>query len=278
MINLYDEISLIKSHLFQLKEFKQSAIINKKNTRKFSLRDDNDYKNYFNDDDNLFSLKKNNHLRVAFFYPIMQFLDVKDMLNLSLVNKDFYFFIHSIFFYKFRTQIYYFQRKQIYVDNLNKLKKVNTSSNSQNNNKSFFSKLTGAFTYLAPVCDYSVNRQEKMTLQHIQDKIAIHEQLLKEKIEHIQISEEVNEIRKKINIIVEQRMKKSSDDRAIERIKREGVEKNYREIKNEVDIIKKEIEKLSKKNKELEKAEINDKMKLNLLKNYVTNNFDKPKV
>jgi hypothetical protein len=39
--------------------------------------------------------------RVTYLKSVMQFLDLNSMLNISLVSKEFYYFIKSIYFFKF---------------------------------------------------------------------------------------------------------------------------------------------------------------------------------
>ncbi|MCQ2817223.1 MAG: hypothetical protein MJ252_08165, partial [archaeon] len=236
MYNLYDEISQLKSDIYSLKQKKDSSnrLISKSfaKDRKWSLRGDNEYNNYSNYFDDS-PYKKQNQIgkSIHSFKPtllitVIKYLDIKTILVLSLVNKEFYYFTHSIYFYMFITQMR--QRKEklntgrINKDNFTpKKEKIERKPQSENKSSSFFSKLTGAITYLAPVTNFNLGFTERANLEQIQQKIKIHEKLLKEKILHIKISEEVNEIRKKINVIVDQKMKKNYGDKEIEKIKRE---------------------------------------------------------
>lgn len=46
---------------------------------------------------------KKYHFRITFMKDAIQFLDIKSILNLCLVNKEFNYFVKSIYFYKFMT-------------------------------------------------------------------------------------------------------------------------------------------------------------------------------
>jgi hypothetical protein len=48
---------------------------------------------------------KKYNFRVTYLKDTIQFMDLKSILNLTLVNKEFNYFIKSIYFYKFMKQI-----------------------------------------------------------------------------------------------------------------------------------------------------------------------------
>jgi len=48
---------------------------------------------------------KKNNFRVTYLKDTIQFMDMKSILNLTLVNKEFNYFIKSIYFFKFMKQI-----------------------------------------------------------------------------------------------------------------------------------------------------------------------------
>ena len=51
------------------------------------------------------SKSQKNILRVTYFIPVLQFLDIKSLIELSKVNHLFYSFIYSLYFYRSANQI-----------------------------------------------------------------------------------------------------------------------------------------------------------------------------
>ena len=49
--------------------------------------------------------KKNRKFRITYLTTVIQFLDLNSLISLSLVNKEFYYFLSSIYAYKFIIQI-----------------------------------------------------------------------------------------------------------------------------------------------------------------------------
>ena len=99
--------------------------------------------------------KKNIKLRITYLTTVIQFLDLNSLISLSLVNKEFYYFLSSIYVYKFIIQIQRHQKimkynnkkdiKSIKSDNINK-----TTNLNKKGGYSFFSALTGALSYFTP--------------------------------------------------------------------------------------------------------------------------------
>ncbi len=55
---------------------------------------------------------KKYHFRISFLRNAIQFLDIKSILNLSLVNKEFSYFVKSVYFYKFMSNVKEFSKKR----------------------------------------------------------------------------------------------------------------------------------------------------------------------
>lgn len=97
---------------------------------------------------------KKNNFRITYLKDAIQFMDLKSILNLTLVNKQFNYFLQSIYFYKFMKQI------KIYKSNSNMKKEfqsnleLNISTNSydsyskEKSSKGILGNFVGAFSHV----------------------------------------------------------------------------------------------------------------------------------
>ena len=229
------------------------------------------------------SPRNNKQLRITYLRTVIKYLDYQSMFNLSLVNKEFYSFLTSIYFYKFISQVKEGQKN-------NKTAELNTSFSSNNSlfaskkkGGGFLSALTGALSIFAPVTDNTTKKEPKLDIKEIRTRIELHEKVLNEKMRNLQISKEIIDIRTNIDKLIEERYQTknkedSSDDKEIEKIKREKIEATYLELKREVDALNTESIKLKNRYEILQKQDIDKEMKLNMLGNYIKNNFTTSKV
>jgi hypothetical protein len=101
--------------------------------------------------------EKRKIFRVTYLRTVIPYLDLKNILNLSLLNKEFLHFIKSIYFYKFLDNLKEYRIQKKINESINKTpKKTNIYSvgNISNSNEhysarkvvgSFFGAITGAF-------------------------------------------------------------------------------------------------------------------------------------
>ena len=119
--------------------------INKQNTNESLNTSQNSHKK-----------KKIKKFRITYLRSVIQFLDLNSFISLSLVNKEFYYYLSSIYAYKFINQIQNHQKLMKKKKKSPQIKTVKTdnSNKSSNSNKkggySFFSALTGALSYFTP--------------------------------------------------------------------------------------------------------------------------------
>ena len=247
-------------------------------------------------------------LRVTFFIPVLQFLDIKSIVELSRVNHIFHFFIYSTFFYKSVHQIQIHQKKFANIQNTDvqiKKKESNTTTNSNSqdsDNNLFFghtkklytnvmSALTGAFSYFGG--DSSGDNKDKVRLEDIEKKINLHERLIDEKLKQIKISNEIKEtraeidkylneqfelkkIQKKINEDFKNKNKieddKYEDEFNIQKIKRDKYESEYKTLLKEIGNYEEKYKKLEKDNEKQYQIGIDLETKINKIRHYVKNN------
>lgn len=231
------------------------------------------------------SSPKSKKFRISYLLSVIQFLDYNSIFNLSLANREFHYFFSSIWYYKFISQIKEYQKKA----NRNSNKKdtpLNSSFSSQGSLFSskkkgggFFSALTGALSYFAPVAESGIKKENKVDLKEIKERIELHEKILTGKLQQIQISKEIIDIRNSIDKLIDERFenqKKKDDiigDKEIEKIKRDKLEKTYLELKQEVDSLNNESIKLKNIYENLQKEDIDKELKINIIGNYIKNNF-----
>ena len=180
---------------------------------------------------------KKNIIHVTYFIPVLQFLDIKSIIELSKVNHLFYSFIYSFYFYRSVNQILIHtnqnrlnKNKKDDIFNKKKLKQINQNNkdiiikkNSQDEDNmflgptkkiysSFMSAITGALSYIAPIPELPTTHKEKKNdLEEIQKKINLHEKLLNERIKQLAISNEIKNTRAKIDKYIKEQydMKKN---------------------------------------------------------------------
>jgi hypothetical protein len=110
-------------------------------------------------------IEKRKVFRVTYLRTAIQFLDLKSIMNLSVLNKEFNYFIKSIYFYKFLENIrYYNLYKKLGNDNFQTPKKskfVSVGNTPVYNNYSatkmvgsLLGALTGAFSSLGKFNNY----------------------------------------------------------------------------------------------------------------------------
>lgn len=228
---------------------------------------------------------KSKKFRITYLFSIIQFLDYNSIFNLSLTNKEFHYFFSSIWYYKFISQIKKYQKKT----NKNSDKKEASLNNSFSSQGSLFSSkkkgggflsaLTGALSYFAPVAESGAKKENKIDLKEIKERIELHEKILTGKLQQIQISKEIIDIRNNIDKLIDERFENQKkkddiiDDNEIEKIKRDKLEKTYLELKKEVDSLNNESIKLKNIYENLQKEDIDKELKINLIGNYIKNNF-----
>ena len=235
--------------------------------------------------------KKNIKLRITYLTTVIQFLDLNSLISLSLVNKEFYYFLSSIYAYKFIIQIQRHQKimkynnkkdiKSIKSDNINK-----TTNLNKKGGYSFFSALTGALSYFTPSTELNnIKTEKKPDLNEINNKIDLHLNILKDKIKQLNLSKQIIENRKNIDELINERFSLKEQikfnnrntiiqEKEYEKIKREKYENEYKNTLNELNTLKNNFSKL-KKEYELNKKEyIENESNLNKIGEYINKNLN----
>ena len=235
--------------------------------------------------------KKNIKLRITYLTTVIQFLDLNSLISLSLVNKEFYYFLSSIYTYKFIIQIQRHQKimkynnkkdiKSIKSDNINK-----TTNLNKKGGYSFFSALTGALSYFTPSTELNnIKTEKKPDLNEINNKIDLHLNILKDKIKQLNLSKQIIENRKNIDELINERFSLKEQikfnnrntiiqEKEYEKIKREKYENEYKNTLNELNTLKNNFSKL-KKEYELNKKEyIENESNLNKIGEYINKNLN----
>ena len=235
--------------------------------------------------------KKNRKFRITYLTTVIQFLDLNSLISLSLVNKEFYYFLSSIYAYKFIIQIQRHQKimkynnkkdiKSIKSDNINK-----TTNLNKKGGYSFFSALTGALSYFTPSTELNnIKTEKKPDLNEINNKIDLHLNILKDKIKQLNLSKQIIENRKNIDELINERFSLKEQikfnnrntiiqEKEYEKIKREKYENEYKNTLNELNTLKNNFSKL-KKEYELNKKEyIENESNLNKIGEYINKNLN----
>ena len=235
--------------------------------------------------------KKNIKFRITYLTTVIQFLDLNSLISLSLVNKEFYYFLSSIYVYKFIIQIQRHQKimkynnkkdiKSIKSDNINK-----TTNLNKKGGYSFFSALTGALSYFTPSTELNnIKTEKKPDLNEINNKIDLHLNILKDKIKQLNLSKQIIENRKNIDELINERFSLKEQikfnnrntiiqEKEYEKIKREKYENEYKNTLNELNTLKNNFSKL-KKEYELNKKEyIENESNLNKIGEYINKNLN----
>ena len=235
--------------------------------------------------------KKNIKFRITYLTTVIQFLDLNSLISLSLVNKEFYYFLSSIYVYKFIIKIQRHQKimkynnkkdiKSIKIDNINK-----TTNLNKKGGYSFFSALTGALSYFTPSTELNnIKTEKKPDLNEINNKIDLHLNILKDKIKQLNLSKQIIENRKNIDELINERFSLKEQikfnnrntiiqEKEYEKIKREKYENEYKNTLNELNTLKNNFSKL-KKEYELNKKEyIENESNLNKIGEYINKNLN----
>ena len=249
-----------------------------------------------NTNDSLHILEKSHHkkrrkkFRITYLRTVIQFLDLNSFISLSLVNKEFYYFLSSIYAYKFINQI---QNHQKLMKNKKsnphiKTAKTNNSNKTSSSNKkggySFFSALTGALSYFTPSTEINtIKIEKKPDLNEINSKIDLHLNILNEKVKQLELSKEISEIRKNIDELINERfsLKEQNEntrntvmqEKEYEKIKREKYEKDYKETLNELNMLKNSFSKLKQEYEKNQKEYIENELNLTKIGDYINKNM-----
>ena len=167
---------------------------------------------------------------VTYFIPVIQFLDIKSICELSRVNHIFHSFIFSFYFYRSTYQVYKYAiknknkniSKKYFFDKNNKKiennSNINLQQNPQNPNNTenllldqtkkiytnFMSAITGAFNYFNPIPIMPKGTKEGNELEEIEKKIALHEKLIDERIKLIRIGNDITNTKNKIEKYIQE--------------------------------------------------------------------------
>ena len=234
--------------------------------------------------------KKYKKFKITYLRTIIQFLDLNSFISLSLVNKEFYYFLSSIYAYKFINQIQSHQKLMKHKKKNPNIKSVKTDNSNKTTNSikkggySFFSALTGALSYFTPSTEINTIKVEKKPdLNEINNKIDLHLNILNEKVKQLKLSKEISEIRKNIDDLINERfsLKEQSENNRItimqekefEKIKREKYENDYKETLNELNTIKKNFSKLQKEYEKNQKEYIENELNLTKIGDYINKNM-----
>ena len=235
--------------------------------------------------------KKYKKFKITYLRTIIQFLDLNSFISLSLVNKEFYYFLSSIYAYKFINQIQSHQKLMKHKKKNPNIKSVKTDNSNKTTNSikkggySFFSALTGALSYFTPSTEINTIKVEKKPdLNEINNKIDLHLNILNEKVKQLKLSKEISEIRKNIDDLINERfsLKEQSENNRItimqekefEKIKREKYENDYKETLNELNMIKKNFSKLQKEYEKNQKEYIENELNLTKIGDYINKNMN----
>lgn len=304
--NLTKEISEIKDEV-------QKTLKNIENIKELYKKEEEEIYSDSNYDDKKSKNKsksKRHILHITYFIPILQFLDIKSLIELSKVNHLFYSFIYSFYFYRTTNQILIHNNKNINSKNSdiikNKKNQINQSNANKTNNKnlsneesiifgttkkiysSFMTGITGALSYIAPIPEIPNLHKEKNEFEEIEKKIILHEKLLDERIKQLAISNEIKATRAELDKYIKDQynykknhkkneLKKSNNkeinDLTIKKLKREKYESEYKTLMKEISEYKKEYHNLKKENEVQNKVSIDLETKINKIKYYAKNTF-----
>ena len=245
-------------------------------------------------------------IHITYFIPVLQFLDIKSLLELSKVNHIFYAFIYSIYFYRSTNQILLHSNKNLILNKKNSINnksqtnqvKQNLAEKSNEENlllgptkkiySSFMSALTGALSYIAPIPEISNINKEKNELEEIEKKINLHEKLIDERLKQLAITNEIKKTRAELDKYIKEQydIKKSHkknennyknmnkiNEQTIKKLKRDKYELEYKTLMNEISQYEDEYARLKKDNEIQNKNNIDLETKINKIKCYAKNKF-----
>lgn len=276
------------------------------------LHDKSDNDNYEDEPKNKIKTKsKRKNLHIVYFIPILQFLDIKSLIELSKINHLFFSFIYSYYFYCSAEQIRKYSNKNLNTkkDDIFNKKNIERFNKNKSNNKNqaeeenlilgptkkiysnFMSALTGALSYIAPIQEMPNAHKEKNELEEIEKKINIHEKLLNDRIKQLAISNEIKDTKAEIDKYIKEQydMKKIQkkneiknknnynnnkiNDQTIKKLKREKYESEYKNLMKEINEYESQYIKLKKENELQNRLDIDLETKMIKIRYYVKNNF-----
>jgi hypothetical protein len=178
--------------------------------------------------------------RVSYLTTVIQFLDLKTILNISIVNRQFYHFIKSIYLFKIMNNVK--QSKERLKKDTKKSEHVSPEETG------IFSKLTGFLGKLFINLGFGMVSKEKSKVEvdhkALENKINIYQKILKAKLTSMERTKEVKLMRQEIDKLKNVKSYKDDEIQSDERImtmKKEKTEKEHLDLLNEVDSLKKEV-------------------------------------
>ena len=228
-----NEIKIINENNFmkEVLEIKEELEKSIKNFEKINELKEKNKLNYINEYINESNKAKAKiKYNVTYFIPVIQFLDIKSICELSRVNHIFHSFIFSFYFYRSTYQVYKYAiknknkniSKKNFLDKNNKkienYSNINLQQNPQNPNNTenllldqtkkiytnFMSAITGAFNYFNPIPIMPKGTKEGNELEEIEKKIALHEKLIDERIKLIRIGNDITNTKNKIEKYIQE--------------------------------------------------------------------------
>ena len=307
-----NEIKIINENNFmkEVLEIKEELGKSIKNFEKINELKEKNKLNYINEYINESNKAKAKiKYNVTYFIPVIQFLDIKSICELSRVNHIFHSFIFSFYFYRSTYQVYKYAiknknkniSKKNFLDKNNKKIENNSNINLQQNPSNtenllldqtkkiytnFMSAITGAFNYFNPIPIMPKGTKEGNELEEIEKKIALHEKLIDERIKLIRIGNDITNTKNKIEKYTQEqydiKSKKKNengnvnkinlhDDNLIKKIKKEKYENEYKALIKEIKESENELNRIKKENENQEKIGIDLENKINKIKYYAKN-------
>ena len=228
-----NEIKIINENNFmkEVLEIKEELGKNIKNFEKINELKEKNKLNYINEYINESNKAKAKiKYNVTYFIPVIQFLDIKSICELSRVNHIFHSFIFSFYFYRSTYQVYKYAiknknkniSKKYFFDKNNKKIENNSNINLQQNPQNpsntenllldqtkkiytnFMSAISGAFNYFNPIPIMPKGTKEGNELEEIEKKIALHEKLIDERIKLIRIGNDITNTKNKIEKYIQE--------------------------------------------------------------------------
>lgn len=229
---------------------------------------------------------KKYYFRISFLKNSIQFLDLKTILNLSLVNKEFSYFIKSVYFYKFMQNMVNKKKAKTFKSQSSKIvenkKPVKTAGNSYYSS-GILGNFVGALGSVLGISNSNTPNSSSNVIDPkiCEEKIKIYEKILNTKFKNQTILREIKDIKDQVDsmIMSKQIEKKESysnfilKDEEIEKIKREKIEQEYFALISEIKNLKEESEKYNSEIETLQREEIEKEKILSSLNMYVNNNL-----
>ena len=284
-----EELQKSINNIESIKEFKKDEINNKSDSINDNFQSKKSIK-----------LKKSKiNIRRSLFIPVLQFLDIKSIIELSRLNHLFHSFIYSFYFYRYACQLKKYTNKEKSKNKSLKNKNHNISLVDKNKNSqqtqgeqnifidqtkkiytSFMSAITGAINYINPTSiPTPVIKSEKNELDEIKKKIALHEKLIDGRIEQVKLYKEINDIQQEIELYINRQnnkkyIKEKNKNNKIENVnKKEDYEKEYESLIKEINELEIEFEEIKKDNERQNIIGIELENQINKIK-FLTNNIE----